>query len=330
MEVLLKNSILRNFSKAVSMRVAILDLGTNTFHLLIADIMDDEFSIVYREKIAVRIGEGGINKRKITPEAAQRALDAIHAFAGIIQLKNVSAVKATATSAIRNATNGKELLRKIRQQSGIDIRTISGDEEAELIYNGVNSALEIGSKPVLIMDIGGGSIEFIIGNNEHIFWKRSYETGAQRLVDKFHRHDPITKEELKALLTYLDDQLPELLDKLREFNPSTLIGSSGTFDTLSDIYCERNGIGKSGMDTEVPFDIDYFHDLYRELITKNRTQRLAIPGMIEMRVDMIVVAVALLHFILQKHTFEAIRVSTYALKEGILFKLIHKHGRTTV
>lgn len=326
----MKNSILRNFSKTVSMRVAILDLGTNTFHLLIADISDDEFRVAYKEKIAVRIGEGGISKNTITPEAAQRALDAIHAFAGIIQLKDVTKIKATATSAIRNAANGDELLRKIRQQSGIDIRPISGNEEAELIYNGVNLAMMIGSKPVLIMDIGGGSIEFIIGNDEHIFWKGSYETGAQRLLDKFHKHDPITKEELNALSTYLDNQLNELLDKLREFNPATLIGSSGTFDTLSDIYCERHNISKSGMDTEVPFDIKYFPKLYRELITKNRIQRLAIPGMIEMRVDMIVVAVALLHFILQKHNFEALRVSTYALKEGILFKFIREHGRTTV
>lgn len=316
--------------EAVSMRVAILDLGTNTFHLLIADIVDDEFFVVYKEKIAVRIGEGGINRSTITPEASQRALDAIHAFAGIIQLKKVSKIKATATSAIRNATNGKELLRKIRQQSGINIRTISGDEEAELIYKGVNSALDIGTKPVLIMDIGGGSIEFIIGNNEAILWKKSYETGAQRLLDKFHKHDPITDEELNSLAAYLNNQLTELLEKLKNFNPVTLIGSSGTFDTLSDIYCEINDLSKNGMETEIPFDIDFFEPLYRELIKKNKIQRLAIPGMIEMRVDMIVVATALIHFILQKHNFEAFRVSTYALKEGVLFKLIHEHGRTTV
>lgn len=311
-------------------RIAILDLGTNTFHLLVADVKEGSFEIVYKEKIAVKIGKGGINYNNITPEAMQRALDAIHAFAGIIHNLHAKKTTASATSAIRNASNGAELLKKIKQQSGIIINTISGDEEAELIYYGVCAAVPVGNDPVLIMDIGGGSVEFIIGNEDEIYWKKSFEIGAQRLVDNFHKNDPITAEELKALNLYLAEHLEELIDQIKIYNPKTLLGSSGTFDTLSDIYCEKEGIEKNDLQTEVPFDLDAFYEIYNEIISKNKLQRLAIRGMIEMRVDMIVVAVALIKFILKTHNFEAIRVSTYALKEGMLFKLIHEHRRTTV
>lgn len=312
------------------MRVAILDLGTNTFHLLIADIFEDAFAVVYKEKIPVKIGKGGINEGRITDAAFHRALEAIHAFHGIIENLHCNQVKATATSAIRSASNGSELLSKIKQQTGIEIRTISGNEEAELIFEGVIGAIEIGKEPVLVMDIGGGSVEFIIGNEFEIFWKKSYEIGAQRLVDKFHHTDPISSADLQSLFSYLNTQLHELMEKVQKYSIKTLIGCSGTFDTLSDIYCEENKITKNLGDSEVPFNIDNFDKIYQELISNNREARLRIPGMVEMRVDMIVVAVGLIKFLLNNHNFINIRVSTYALKEGLLFNLIHEHGQTTV
>ncbi|MGK7392205.1 MAG: Ppx/GppA phosphatase family protein [Candidatus Cyclobacteriaceae bacterium M2_1C_046] len=311
-------------------RIAILDLGTNTFHLLIAEIENsDSFKVIYKEKIPVKIGKGGINEQRISPDAFQRALDAIHAFTGIIHSLHVNKTIASATSAIRNATNGPELLKKIKQQTGVIIRTISGSEEAELIYNGVRAAMKIGEKPVLIMDIGGGSVEFIIANEDEIYWKRSFEIGAQRLLDKFHKKDPISPEEQEELFSFLKEELKALIIQLHKYDPGMLIGSSGTFDTLSDIYCEMSGIEKDGEKTEIPFDINAFDSIYQDIISKNKLQRLAIPGMMQMRVDMIVVAVSLIKFILNSHNFEAIRVSTYALKEGMLYKLIHEHGRKT-
>lgn len=311
-------------------RIAILDLGTNTFHLLIAEVKENtSFNIIYKEKIPVKIGKDGINEQKLSPDAVQRALDAIHAFAGIIHNLHVTKTIASATSAIRNASNGRELLKKIKQQTGIIIRTINGDEEAELIYYGVRAAMEIGEEPVLIMDIGGGSVEFIIGNEQEIFWKGSYEIGAQKLLDRFHKKDPISREEHEALYAFLKEELSELKTQLHNYNPKNIIGSSGTFDTLSDIYCNKTGAVKIETNTEIPFDINAFEAIYQDIISKDKLERLTIPGMVNMRVDMIVVAVSLIKFVLNSHNFEAIRVSTYALKEGMLYKLIHEHGRTT-
>ncbi|MEP4532786.1 MAG: Ppx/GppA phosphatase family protein [Cyclobacteriaceae bacterium] len=304
------------------MRIAVIDMGTNTFHLMIVDVMDGEWKIIYREKTAVRIGKDGINQGKITQEAEQRALDSLIKFKEVIAAEKVNKVFATATSAIRNAKNGQDIVARILEETGIEVNVISGLQEAEHIYYGVKKAMDIGSDPALIMDIGGGSIEFIIGNSSEIFWKQSFEIGGQRLVEKFHRHDPIQSNEVDKLKVYLETQLQELFDAYNQYKPETLIGSSGTFDTLSDIFLLSSGKIRQENLTEYPLSIGAFHEILEDIRAKNREQRLEIPGMIPLRVDMIVVACVLIAFIIEKLQIKNIRVSAYALKEGVLLSTI--------
>lgn len=143
-------------------RIAIIDMGTNTFHLLIADVNDTGFTPIHRERVAVRIGKGGISHGLITPDAQERALSTLLSFKALLEQFHVGQVYATATSAIRNAKNGKALADKIEEVTGIAIRIISGDEEAKFIYYGVKNALDLGKEASVIMDIGGGSVEFVI------------------------------------------------------------------------------------------------------------------------------------------------------------------------
>ena len=180
----------------------------------------------------------------------------------------------------------------------------------------------MGREKSLILDIGGGSVECIVGDGTQIFWKKSFEIGAQRLLEKFHRHDPITGEEIQKLDQHFEQQLNPLFEALRKFPVNVLIGASGTFDTLSDIFCYHNNIQKTDDQPETPLTIEGFCSIYAELITKNRQQRMQIPGMIEMRVDMIVVACCLVRYILSHQTFSRIRVSSYSLKEGVLASCI--------
>ena len=306
------------------MRLAVIDLGTNTFHLLIVDLEGEDFSVVYREKTAVRIGKDGISEGFITDEARQRAIKALKRFREVIDIHEAEEVSATATSAIRNAKNGEELVAEILKTTGISVRIIDGLQEASYIYNGVKKALNIGSHPTLVMDIGGGSIEFIIGNQEKIFWKHSYEIGGQRLIDRFHASDPISKTEQKELLAYLKQELSSLRAIAVKYDVKTLIGSSGTFDTLSDIYCVKNGLEKDLSATEYPLDFEQFRTIVDEVISKTRAERLEIPGMIEMRVDMIVVAVILVQFVVEYLGITNMRVSSYALKEGVLLNAIEQ------
>ncbi len=305
-------------------KIAIIDCGTNTFHLLLIKIIEDGYSILLREKTVVKIGEGGINEKRITDEAKVRALKALRDFKNKIELSEVNKVYAFATSAFRNATNGEAIRQEVKETIGIDINIISGEEEASLIFKGVSWGLGLAKEKSLVMDIGGGSVEFIIGQGPDILWKRSFEIGAQRLLDLFHHNDPITHENLENLNTYLKTELSSLFEALNKYKPTLLIGSSGTFDTLSEIYCQKNGSQTDIEMKELPFPMNEFESIYQDLISKNRAERLKIPGMIEMRVDMIVVATALIKYLIGRHSFEEIRVSTYALKEGVLSEILKK------
>ncbi len=303
-------------------RIAIIDMGTNTFHLLIADVNDNGFVTIHRERVAVRIGKGGISHGLITPDALERALKTLVDFKVLVDEFLVTQVYATATSAIRNAKNGKALADKIEKATGIAIRIISGEEEAQFIYYGVKNALKLGQEPSVIMDIGGGSVEFIIGNQEEIFWKYSFEIGAQRLLDRFHQHDPIERAEIDALEAFLSEQLSPLFEACNTYQPKSLIGSSGTFDTLLEIYKLDTGRETPILDETLP--IPAFMAIYDDIISKNKLERLQIEGMLEMRVEMIVVACCLIHVVLAAIPLERLRISSYALKEGVLYSIIHE------
>lgn len=303
-------------------KLAILDLGTNTFHLLIVGITERGFQEVIREKIAVKIGEGGINRSIITRTAKKRAIQAISQFFRIIKSEEVTQIHAFATSAIRSAANGARLIREISEKTGMEVKIISGIQEAQYIYAGVRQAVELGDSISLIMDIGGGSVEFIIGNTHTVLWKNSFEIGAQRLTDKFHRHDPVRTSDIIRLKKFLEKKLIPLKKAVEKYNPVTLVGSSGTFDTLIEIHQRKSGIERDWNITEHQLMLRDFYEIYNELISRNRDERMAIPGMAEMRVDMIVMSTALTQFILSDFGFSRIKTSTYSLKEGILYSIL--------
>ena len=302
-------------------KVAIIDLGTNTFHLLVAEWDGGRYRIIRRERSAVKIGMGGISRGVITDEGIDRAVEALKTFKSAIEEESIKSVFAFGTSAFRNARNGAAVAALIQQQTSIKVNIISGDDEADYIYKGIREAIPLGEQTSLIVDIGGGSVECIIGNGHQIFWKRSFEIGGQRLLERFHQHDPIPPEEVKKLNIYLSDALQPLIEQIRKFKPCVLIGSSGTFDTLSDIHCIRYNLPQQPDAPETPLTFQSFYETFDLLLVKNRAERLLIPGMIEMRVDMIVVACCLIQFLLEHHSFGTIRVSSYSLKEGVLGSL---------
>lgn len=307
--------------------VATIDLGTNTFHLLIAEILSERsFKIVYRRRIAVMIGRGGINQGTITTDAQNRALEALISFKDQLDTFEISLknVHCTATSAFRNANNGQQLVGRILKETGIKVDVINGDQEAEYIYYGVRHAVPLGLTNVLIMDIGGGSVEFILCNQEKIHWKQSFEIGAQRLLDKFEIQDPITQGSVEELQEYFAEVLVPLSEKIKQYQPEALIGASGTFDTLSDIYQSDVGITVEKDATELPLSYQAFQQMLTDFSEKTREERLHIPGMIEMRVDMIVVASWLIHFVLETYQIKEIRISSFALKEGLLVQLAER------
>ena len=304
-------------------KIAVIDMGTNTFHMLIALVAGHSHKTLFKEKIPVRIGKDGISKGQIVPQAIERALNALRYFKETADQYQVEEVHATATSAIRNAKNGRDLTRQIKEETGIGVRIIDGLQEAEYIYYGVTQAMDLGTNTSLIMDIGGGSVEFVLGNATKAFWKYSFEIGAQRLLDMFQQNDPITPTEMNALEAFLNKELTALDEGLKQFPPTAFVGSSGTFDTLSDIYRLKEGLPKDESATSFSVPVAAYKGIHEQFITKNREERLQIAGMVPMRVDMIVVASCLLNYILKKTAVNSIYVSTYALKEGLLYSILH-------
>ena len=244
---------------------------------------------------------GGINQGLITEDAIERALTCLNHFKKIIDEGEIGRTFAFGTSALRSASNGTKVIQQIKQQTGIDVKLISGDEEAEFIYYGIRSAMDLGIEKSLIVDIGGGSVECIIGTRETLFWEHSFDLGAQRLLERFQKYDPIMPEEIMQLEDCFEKSLTLLDEAFQIHQPVTLVGSSGTFDTLSEIHCIREKIKFLQEDRETPLTLQAFYSIHKEFIEKNRNERLQIPGMIEMRVDMIVVASCLINYLLKKY-----------------------------
>lgn len=299
-------------------KVAVLDLGTNTFNLLLVKITESAYYIYRNEKIAVKLGKDGINQGIITEDAKIRALEALGIYKDIIEKEKISKVYGYATSAFRNAENGKEFKESIEQKTGYSISIITGDIEAEFIYEGVKTAFDIGGDNALIMDIGGGSVEFIICNRDKVFWKHSFDIGAQRLLDWFHKIDPIPVDEIEKLNTLFAKELISLKKQMEIFKPNCLIGSSGTFDTLSEIYQHQINRFLKGDETELPLTVDGFEKSYHTIVSQDKKGRMEIPGMLRMRVDMIVVAACLVKYVLDSCNINQIRISAHSLKEGMI------------
>lgn len=302
-------------------KFAIIDCGTNTFHLLICEKEGHTIFPYFRDKVHVKIGEGGIEQQMITDAAFSRAMSALEYFKTAIDKFDVEKVYATATSSIRNAVNGKELVDRIKSSTGIDVQIISGEAEAYLIYKGVSLAHSLGPERTLIVDIGGGSVECIIADHEGSFWCKSYEIGAQRLLDRFHKNDPMRSEDITTLRAFLDSTLHELIDQCKYHRVSTLVGSSGSFDTLYEMYARKKKLEIDPSQTSYQLSLQGFASLYEKIIRKDRTERLQMPGMAEARVDMIVVAVVLIEYIVQALSIDRIVVSAFALKEGIMHEV---------
>lgn len=303
-------------------KAAVIDMGTNTFHLLLVELNGVGFKTIYKEKIPVKIGQGGISQNQIAPDAQKRAFHTLKHFKNLIDGEHIDQIFAFATSAVRNAENGPAFVQKVKEDIGIHINVISGEEEAQLIYEGINLSGSLNGHVNLMMDIGGGSVEFIIGTSQEVLWKRSFEIGGQRLLDAFHYHDPILPEEVDKLETYCGEKLQPLIEAIQTYRPIGLVGASGTFDTLTDIYYESMLQCKLTGQHVFELPREEFERIFEMLKSKNREERLKIPGMIAMRVDMIVVASCLIEFILRYVPVESIVCSHYSLKEGAVSRLL--------
>ena len=305
-------------------RIAIIDLGTNTFNLLITEINPTgTYRILLESKIPAKLGKGGIHKSTITPEAIERGIEALKSHLITISEFQVESIFCFATSAIRSADNGHLFVKKVKNELGLTIRIIQGDEEAQTIFDGVKQVFPLDEDYVLITDIGGGSIEFIIANRFGVAWKKSYEIGVARLLEQFTPSDPITENEIKAIRKHLKKSLESLYEAVKQFPVKKLVGSSGSFDTLATLLAKKfYPLLDMSKLTSLFLESKRLMVVHKELMTSDSDQRKVMPGMEPHRVDSIVPASIIVKFIIDELKIKEVWQCSFALKEGAVLQII--------
>jgi exopolyphosphatase / guanosine-5'-triphosphate,3'-diphosphate pyrophosphatase len=302
------------------MNFAVIDLGTNTFHLAIVK----NGQIVLKTSKAAKLGMGGMANKTITPDAQQRGLAVLKEFSSFLKEYEIqpAASYAYGTSALRNADNAAEFVHLISEKTGIQIQIIDGHHEAELIYNGVKNAVTI-TEPSMIVDIGGGSVEFIICNADKKLWQQSFEIGGLRLMEKYMGTDLINPSLIPKMNDFFTEKLLDLHNAVHQYRPVCLVGSSGSFDTLNDMFHHSiSGKGPDKNQAGFEYPISEFYKAFEQLVFQNKEERLKIPGMIPLRVEMIVVAMILIAYLIRTFEIKTIKISNYALLEGAVYKHI--------
>ncbi|MBL4648801.1 MAG: hypothetical protein JKY03_03650 [Aureispira sp.] len=298
------------------MKIAIIDCGTNTFTLNLFKIdTSKQFKRSLKQRHYVDLAEEGIDK--IGPKAFQRGIDAFQAFHHF--LKNAPSTKTIAigTAALRRASNSSDFLEAVEAASGIRIQIIDGNREADLIYKGVRVAAPLGVEPSLIMDIGGGSVEFIIANQNQVYWAKSYPIGLAVLFKKFHHSDPINSNNLQDLNAYLEQTLSDLIEQLPSHSIEHLIGASGSFDVLDQMNGAKDEAALFGF-----INTGAFLDICQQLIDSDYEERLKTENLSSTRAKLIVMSVLLIKFVHQKIKSPNLVVSDHAMREGLVYELL--------
>jgi exopolyphosphatase/guanosine-5'-triphosphate,3'-diphosphate pyrophosphatase len=294
------------------MRRAVIDLGTNTFNLLIADTQTRQ--VLFQTKEGVALGMGGINEKRLSPAAIQRAFEALQKFKDKCDALEVNAIRAIGTSAMRDATNANELIEKVATELKISIEVISGLQEAELIYKGVALSHTF-DEPALIMDIGGGSTEFIVADLKGPILAHSFDIGVSRLFQLFDYQDPLSIQDIERVENYLNQHCAHFF---KQQLPKVLIGASGSFETFYELMAQAvfdpQGAAVQVEASEFKFMLDH-------IIASTQAERNANPHIIEIRKRMAPLAAIKTRWVLKIAQIEHIYISPYSLKEGALFGL---------
>lgn len=311
--------------------LASIDLGTNSLHMVIVRIEPDlpAFSIIAREKDTVRLGDCG-PKGNLKPEVIDRAIACLQRFQEIAKTCDAEQVIAVATSAVREAPNGRDFIKRVSDELDLEVSLISGPEEARRIYLGVLSAMEFHGEPHIIIDIGGGSTELILGDGREPRFLSSTKVGAVRLTQEFVKSDPISRTEFLYLQAYIRGMLERPIDELRPHleagETPRLVGTSGTIETLAGIVARQ----KLGFEPDplAGYELtrDDLEDVVNQLRKLSYTERLDIPGINDRRAEIILAGALILLEAMTLLDMESLTICERSLREGVIVDWMLTHG----
>jgi len=304
-------------------RRAIIDVGTNSIKLLVADVSGRNVRPVHEESRQTRLGRGFYETHRLQPEAVACTAEAVWEFAETAREKNSDSIRVIATSAARDAVNPKDLTQAIERAAGLKVEIITGEREAEWVFKGVTTDAELARQPLLLLDVGGGSTEFILGQGEHKHFAQSFPLGTVRLMEKFPHGDPPLRGQFNACRDWLKSFLkaeirPKINPALRREARSSsgeiqLVGTGGTTSILARMANKLDRFDRERIEA-TQLSLEQLKAQRRKLWSLPLAERKEIPGLPKLRADVILTGVLIYEAVMEEFGFEQLRISTRGLR----------------
>lgn len=300
------------------MKIGTIDIGTNSMRLLIADYNDNKIENRKKYINTTRIGQGVDQDGYITNEALERNLKALKEFADKCNEEKCEKVYCMGTSALRDSKNGQDFINEAKKLTNIDVKIICGKEESNLGFIGVLEGTEGDKKEdILVIDIGGGSTEFVVGNEDGIKFCKSENVGALRMTEKFITTDPISDEEFNSMTSFIEDTISSTINKLETMNISKLVGIGGAITSLSAINQQLEVYSMEKVHNSVVTKKD-LEKILQNLKIMTLNDKKTLKGLQPKRADIITAGVKILHIVMEKLEIEKIMISEYDNLEGLM------------
>ncbi len=308
------------------MRLAAIDVGSNSVHMVVADLgREGHLEVVDRVKEMVRLGRGCFASGRLSGESMDLAVRALANFQLLARMRGIDRMRAVATSAVREAKNRVGFIRRIKRETGLDVEIVSGEEEARLIFHAARHALGLDGGPYLLVDIGGGSVELVLAKNGRALWMQSLKLGAARLTQRFMNDDPPSRQAVRALEKHLDAEMGAYLKAARDAGAVIAIGTSGTINTL--VAMARAARGEDfGRLHGARATVEEIAALSRKLLKLDVAGRAELPGADVKRADQMSAAAVLADFVLTRSGVRELVACSWALREGVLLELARATG----
>jgi exopolyphosphatase/guanosine-5'-triphosphate,3'-diphosphate pyrophosphatase len=308
------------------MRVAAMDLGSNSFHLLVADVHPDgHLDPLVQEKEMLRLGDVVSRHGHIPSTAADHAVATVRRFRLLAEAAGAEEVIAKATAAIRRAANGGEVVDRIRAETGVHVEVIGGKEEARLIFGAVRASVVLDPSPALCFDLGGGSLEVMVGDASTLMWATSLPLGVALLSAEFVHSDPISKRDRRALRQHVEEVLAPVVEAVAPLEPKLAVGSSGTLESLAEMAAAHGDDDAPATLNQLTIDGGEIAALHQTLMASTATERLRMDGLDARRVDLIVAGSMVLATAMEQFGLDRLTISEWALREGIVLDAVGHH-----
>lgn len=304
-------------------RLAAIDVGSNSIHMIVAQIdSGGGVTTLWRLKEMVGLGRISFPARRLSADAMDRAVATLGRFQQVARQRGCEKICAVATSAVREAENGGDFIERVRNELGLRVRVVSGREEARLIYLGVRHATDLHGGPHLILDIGGGSVEFIVATDAKPLLLESRKLGSARMTARYIKSDPVDAKELAALLRHYRQELGPLCESIRALSPVRVLGSSGTMENLAAMC---GSAAKSNGDGAPVIERGEIDALTSRLLESRAKERAVMTGLDAKRQDQIIAGAVLVRELFQQLDLKKMFLCRAALREGILVDHLSRH-----